>query len=573
MKNIILYSILFTSFLFSNTTCAEKLTGEDGIDKRFMKDIIKIEINNIENTNHYISSISSISNTGLKFLNFNTINCTEGEKRKLKFYQAIVELFGLSKRNFIIPKKIADNNHAEKDKLFGSLKDTQTFTPIIHGNKKYTKDNIQNILAYHKIDIQDVDIYDLQEKISNIKFDANETIGTIEKKLSIMIENNLKEYKENNSLADSLFAIAENKLLYQNHSWLAMNFYDTVDIKMIDQFKSIPIVRSDLITSDMDNKSYVYYMPKNNDKNDSSKYHYFLAKDGNINPISEMEATLHYFFDDKDTTIRKKRICQYENRYILLKQLFKKFKVNKFPKDFSCNLNITEIEKYKYNFVYVTSGEEGSESYGHTMLNVYRGERTSENKVENMPDDFTPDIHKATYNRKINISKDKSQNIKKDSNNSEIVSDEIYINFGVPEEKSSGFFNSIKGFFGGIYGVFTFHEESTFLPNNYNNRMIIKIPITALDKDPEKKLLLEAHLRHIQKHTQGQNSSNDILFKFPYKFISKNCAYIMSDLIEVPLPHLREKFNNESFFSFTPQDMFKLLEGEINVNQHQTSNP
>ncbi|CAA6798503.1 MAG: Unknown protein [uncultured Sulfurovum sp.] len=575
MKNLILYIFLFSSLLFSNETCEERLTGENGINKQFMKTITMLKIDDVENTDHYISASSNMSSTGLEFLNFNTKDCTAPQKRKLKFYQAIVELFGLNKGNFIIPEKIANNNHNEKDDLFESLDYTPVSTPVIHENHKYTKEHIQNILAYQKIDIQDVDINSLQEKILDISenFVANETIGSVEKKLSIMLGNNIKEYKASNSLADSFFAIAENKLLYNNPSWLAMNFYDTIDTKSIDDFTSIPIVRSDLITSDMDsNKSYVYYMPKNNDKNESSKYHYFLAKDGNINPASEMEATLHYFFDEEDSSIRKERICQYHNRYILLKQLFTKFKVNKFPKDFNCDLKKEDVSDYKYNFVYVTSGEENSETYGHTMLHVYRGERLQEEKVENTQDDLGASVFKSTINKIKTTSSKKQKNIE-DLNNSKMVSDDMYINFGVPDEESSGFVNKLKAFFGGLYGIFTFHEESTFLPRNYNNRMIIKVPITSLDKDLDKKLLLEAHLRHIQKHIQGQNSSNDILFKFPYKFVSKNCAYIMSDLIEVPLPHLREKFNKEKYFSFAPKDMFKLLEGEINVNQHQTSNP
>jgi hypothetical protein len=360
-----------------------------------------------------------MSSTGLEFLNFNTKNCTEAEKRKLKLYQAIVELFGLNKGIFIIPEKIANNNHDEKDELFESLNYTPISIPVIHENNKYTKEHIQNILAYQKIDIQDVDINDLQENILDISenFAPNETIGSVEKKLSEMIGNNIKTYKESNSLANSLFAIAENKLLYQNHSWLAMNFYDTVDTKNIDEFTSIQIVKSDLITSDMDsNKSYVYYMPKNNDKNESSKYHYFLAKDGNINPASEMEATLHYFFDEKDNAIQKERICKYANRYILLKQLFTKFKVDKFPKNFDCGLNIDEIEGYKYNFIYVTSGKENSETYGHTMLHVYRGERIKEEKIENTQDDLGANAHSSTFNKERNTSKKKVFNIK-DLNN------------------------------------------------------------------------------------------------------------------------------------------------------------
>lgn len=122
-----------------------------------------------------------------------------------------------------------------------------------------------------------------------------------------------------------------------------------------------------------------------------------------------------------------------------------------------------------------------------------------------------------------------------------------------------------------IYGEFSYHKSKTFLTRKYADRLVMQVPITILDNNISKKILFETHINHIAKHIKGENSTNEIIFKFPYRFISKNCAYIMTDLLEVPIPKLREKFNDESYYTFEPQDMFKLLEGEINVNQHKTA--
>ena len=300
------------------------------------------------------------------------------------------------------------------------------------------------------------------------------------------------------------------------------------------------------------------------DKNDSMKYHYFLAEDGVRNPRSELNATLHYFFDPKDTTQQQERIKKYENRYVLLKQLFEKYKVSKFPSTFQIKLNTDDIINHKYNFVYVTSGLGGDEAYGHTMLHIDRGLKATNTKPLA---DYSKSLNRdpSTVPMKTNTTQ-----IIKDSNNTSFSTDDLYINFGVPL-KEIGFLDKIKGLIGLIYGEFSYHKSKTFLTRKYADRLVMQVPITILDNNISKKILFETHINHIAKHIKGENSTNEIIFKFPYKFISKNCAYIMTDLLEVPIPELREKFNDKSYYTFEPQDMFKLLEGEINVNQHKTA--
>lgn len=574
MKRLIISTLLCSSLAIGNqSSCEEKL---EKVGKIFLSKItIEKAENYKEQTNHFISSVSnSSSSSALNFLDFDTTNCTEASKRKLKVYKAIVELFAINEGNFILNRETVNKAYTERDKIINSIdKNNELTIPIVSENKKYTKQSIQDILTYNKKDIDNINIKELEEKVLDMKrnFKSKIRLKEIHQKLSD-VTINLNEYKDKISTANFLFQIADNKKLYKNISWLAMNFYDSTETIStgINGGNDIQIVKSDLLTSDMDDtKNYIYFMDKSGktypDKNDSMNYHYFLAEDGVRNPRNELKATLHYFFDPKDINKKQERIKKYENRYILLKQLFEKYKVSKFPSIFKTELTENNVINNKYDLVYITSGVEGDEAYGHTMLHIDRGLKATNKKpmaessesLKKDPSDIAP-IQKKTS--KVII----------DSNNTSFTTDDLYINFGVPL-KEIGFLDEIKGLIGLIYGEFSYHRENTFLTRKYENRLVMQVPITFLDKDISKKILFETHINHIAQHIKGENSSNKILFKFPYKFISKNCAYIMSDLLEVPMPKLRKRFNDESYFSFEPKDMFKLLKGKINVNQHKTA--
>jgi len=570
MKKLILSTLLCSTLLIGN-----QVTCEEEVKKVGAKYLHKITIekagNYNEQTNHYISSVSSSTNSVLKFLEIDTTHCTEASKRKLKVYTAIVELFSINQGLFQLNRETVDKGYAERAQIVNSLdKNKELIIPVISENKKYTRLSIQNILKYNKKDIDSIDMKELQEKVLDMKLPSNVKLEDINQKLS-KITIDLKDYKDEISTADFLFRIADNKALYRNISWLAMNFYDSAETISTGEGggNDIQIIKSDLLTSDMgDTKNYIYFMDKYGktypDKNDSMDYHYFLAEDGVRNPRNELKATLHYFFDPKDTTQQQERIEKYENRYVLLKQLFEKYKVSKFPSTFQIKLNTDDIINHKYNFVYVTSGLGGDEAYGHTMLHIDRGFKATSTK---------PLAHYSkSLKRDASIVplKTNTTQIIQDSNNTSFTTDDLYINFGVPL-KEIGFLDKIKGLMGLIYGEFSYHKSKTFLTRKYADRLVMQVPITILDNNISKKILFETHINHIAKHIKGENSTNEIIFKFPYRFISKNCAYIMTDLLEVPIPKLREKFNDESYYTFEPQDMFKLLEGEINVNQHKTA--
>ena len=573
MKKLILSTLLCSSLLIGN-----QITCDKKVEQKGKKLLSKITISKAdqynEQTNHYISAVSSSSASSFDFLEIDTRNCTEPSKRKLKVYRAIVELFAINQGIFQLNQETVDKGYAERDNLIDSLnKNNELTIPVISENKKYTRQSIQDILEYNKRDIDNIDITELQNKVLDMKRSSTATLEDISKELSA-ITISLDDHKDKLSTADFLFRIADNKKFYKNISWLAMNFYDSTETISKGTGTSventIQIVKSDLLTSDMDDKkNYIYFMDKygktHPDKNNSIDYHYFLAEDGVRNPRNELEATLHYFFDPKEQSKQQERVKKYANRYVLLKQLFEKYKVSKFPSVFKTEVDENDIMGHKYDFVYVTSGKEGDEAYGHTMIHINRGLKATNNKpLAESSNDLVKDPSDKILTKKI-----KSQTVTNE-NNTSFTSDDLYINFGVPLTEIS-FLDKIKGLFGLIYGEFSYHTSQTFLTRKYANRLVMEVPITVLDKNISKRILFEANINHIAKHIKGEKSTNKIIFKFPYKFISKNCAYMMSDLLEVPLPELREKFNDESYFSFEPKDMFQLLEGEINVNQHTTA--
>ena len=613
MKRLII-SILFLSTFLLASNCEDELNVTRN---KSMKNIFDYKINALESTAHSLSRSNSSSSSlnELGFLEFESEDCTPKEKKKFKVYQSIVALFGINKGDFKIDRNISDHNYKEVNNFLLQGKDEfeneDILIPIVNENEKYTKQHIQYIVSYYKgknnLTIKDIDLNDLEKHINQVQ-DENKnnsalTLGGFEEKLSKHIyalktqtqaksKTKTKKVisKKKNEVSNFLFSIAEDKHFYKNPSWLAMNFYDTIlfDSFVDGQLLGTPIqtVKSDLIVDENQSSHYKYFMLKdgtiNKDKNISKNYHYFLAEDGIINPYNEMKATLHYFFNDKNK--RNERICEYYNRYILLKQLFKKYDIDKEELTLNCHeLDEDEVRGYRYSYIYVTSGKDSEEAYGHTMLYNYKGQKESNtesliNKTP-LPKNLMeiPIVTLATEDKKhivtitpSELNKTNEYNITISSNtkydyNSSYPADEVYINFGVPPIKNPNLWDKlsyqIKGFTGDINGQFNIHKSETFLTTDYKNRMIVKLPISVLDNDFDKKMLLAAHLQHIEK--------NHLRFKFPYKFISKNCAYIISDILEVPFPELRKRFNEEGYFSFAPKDVFNLLEGELNVNAHE----
>lgn len=613
MKKILLLTFILSISLWS-TSCDDELNTTKS---HLMQDVFHLEINRLEDTNHglsHSSSSSSNSKNDLGFLDAKAMDCTAIQQSKFKVYQAVVALFGINKGAFRIDDKIVNKNYNEVTSLLAQTydeeEDENTVLPVVSENEKSTGSHIQH-LVYHylKVSIDKVDLKKLEIAINDAKdtHDTNKivndknnmsslTLGQFTENLSnYIIADKIIKDKTNNKreIANFLFNIAEDKNFHKNTSWLAMNFYDTIGFAMDIKNGELPsyneeslsyawnqTIRSDLLV-DMNNSEYTYFMSKNgkiNDNNNRSSvlYHYFLAEDGVTNPYNELKATLHYFFDNNDTLIRHTRICEYNNRFILLKQLFKKYKVQKDVLNLRCNeQDEDEIRDYKYNYVYVTSGEDGDESYGHTMLHIDKGEKivSDVSAKGNIQEDVKkmPSIDNETKSKsetksttqKLSSSTSTPSSVK--DNNQSVKPIDLYINFGVPPMEKTNFIKKIsyqlKGLYGGIYGKFNTHTSETFLSKDYGNRMVVKVPIVALDKDINKKILLEAHIQHILKNQER--------FKFPYKFISKNCAYIISDILEVPLPKLRNKFNKEGYLSFAPKDIFKLLEDDINVNAHQ----
>jgi len=576
MRELLIY-IFFSNFLLADQISCDKLV--DKVGEEFLATMTLKKVDEIDNKNHYISasSTSHISKSSLKILSIDTKECSVGKQRDLKVYRAIVELFAINKGVFVIEKEIADRNHEEKKTILKGIQENMVI-PVISNNKKYTKQYIQDILAFNGKDIDSVDIDRLKEKIKIMKenFSNKESLRSIKDKLFEISKDIHSTKKE--SVADFLFRIADNKQFYKNFSWLAMNFYDSIETVMLEDEDGnllrtpFDIAKSDLITSDMnDTTNYIYFMDKNgnidSNKSDFIDYHYFLSEDGTRNPRNELKATLHYFFDSKEISVRSKRIKKYENRYVLLKQLFKVYSVDSFPSDFELSFDISDILLHKYKLVYVTIGKKGDESYGHTMLHIYKGDKLNEKPIEEEKCDEVKNKDISDTDCK----ESNTSNVENDLNNSKLSENNLYINFGVPL-KDIGFIDKIKGFFGKIYGEFTIHEEETYLSTQYKDRMVMRIPISIFEQNIDKKILFEAHIEHIKQHSRGQKTDNKIFFTFPYRFISKNCAYIMTDLLEVPIPEIREKFNNEKFFSFAPKDMFQLLKENLNVNQHDTKN-
>jgi len=567
MKKIIVLFLIILSFSYADNTlnsqkiCAEKLEKikDTDFNTTILPAIEEVDLR------HSFSSSSSTGKT-LNFLNFDTKVCTKDDGEAIEHYWSIVSLFSLNTGKILIPKKRVDEYDEETEEY--SIE--KPFIPT--DNEKVAKNNIRKILKYYtstgqfgdkNITINDFNIIDLDKKLVELRNSFNKddketldlTLLDVNNKLlhklnKILAESNVtKMIKDRKSPAIFLSKIAKAKKMYNNYSWFAMNFYNKEYQEAIDEYGHIletPIsyVESELITNDMNDSTKKYYLLKNGKINKNmhlSKYHYFLAEDGNKNPLHEMEATLHYFFDDvEDVNKTNEKVKKYMNRYVLLKQLFKG---NDTFQQASKDINSSNIStNMEFFYGYFTTGKDSSESFGHSVLLVKtKGEYHSTNMNKSLDKRF------AKNNPQINIT-----NMK-----------EFYLNFAVDNPKE-GFFSglayNINGMVGNINGKFKIQKQLE-IDEGYKHRMLVKFPITALNNDIDKKELLSAQIEHIQ-----DNIGN---FQIPYRFMSKNCAYVFANILEVPFPDLRDKFNETGYFTFKPKDVIELLKGKIDVSKHE----
>jgi hypothetical protein len=516
-------------------------------------------------------SFSSSSSTGkdLDFLDFDTKICKKSDGESITHYWSIVSLFALNTGHILIPEKRVKEYDAEIEEY--SIE--KPFIPT--DNEKIAKENIRKILRYYNslgefedknITINDFNIISLDKRLIKLRnsFPTNENNNTalsftlmdadsllLSKLKEILRESKVeKRIQKRKNPAIFLSKIIKVKKMYNNHSWFAMNFYNKQYQEVMDKYGNFletpfDYVESELITNDMNDtgKKYQYYILKdgkiNKDINFTTKYHYFLAEEGIRNPLKEMEATLHYFFDNPNKT--QTRTCEdYPNRYILLKQLFKgNDTFQKATRDIKCSRISTKIDFF---YGYFTTGRDNSESFGHSVLLIKtKGEYRSTNIKNSL------DTRYAKNNPKVNIT-----NMK-----------EFYLNFAV-DDPEEGFFNglayNVNGMIGNINGTFKIQKQPE-IDKGYRHRMLVQFPITALNNNTDKRELLSAQIEHIQ-----DNIGN---FQIPYRFVSKNCAYVFANILEVPFPELRDKFNDRGYFTFKPKDIIDLMKGKIDVSKHK----
>ena len=572
MKKILIILIL----MIANIAYAEDTFDSQKLCANKLKEITSVAFYELPlpaieevDLRHSFSSSSS-SGKDLDFLDFDTKICKKSDGKAIENYWSIVSLFALNTGHILIPKK----RMKEYDEEIEEYSIEKPFIPT--NNEKIAKENIKKILTYYNylgafedknVTINDFNITDLDTKLvalrdsfptdENNNSSLNFTLLDANDKLLSTLKGILKKSKnkgmtqKRKSPAIFLSKIIKVKKMYNNHSWFAMNFYNQEHQEIMDKYGNIlktPLnfVESELITNDMNDttKKYKYYLLKNGtinkDINSTSKYHYFLAEDGNKNPLTEMEATLHYFFDNPMKT--QKRACEdYPNRYVLLKQLFRgndSFK--EATKNINCSNKISSDMKFWYG--YFTTGKDTSESFGHSVLFIQTKGEYKLIKMENALDN-----NYAKNNPKINITN----------------MDEFYLNFFVDRPKK-GFLNGLSynfnGMIGGINGMFKIQKQPK-IDNGYKNRMLVLFPIIALDNDKDKRELLSAEIEHIQ-----DNINN---FQIPYHFMSKNCAYVISNILEVAFPDLRKKFNTTGYFTFKPKDVIQLMKGKIDVSKHK----
>ena len=405
MKKTLLISLLILVNLYGSSmneqeSCENHL--KEVIEKKFFSKLPVLAISELDLTHSFSSS--SIMSEGLDFLKYDTKICTKHDGETIEHYWSIVSLFALNTGSILVSKERAKEYEAETEEFAIE----NPFLPT--DNERRIKENIKRIINYYqsyeelKTTINDYNITVLDKQLQNLRNSFidkhNKEKLTLNLKkvnkqlLSVLkMKSSKKTLKENRkNPAIFLSKIVEAKRFYNNPSWLAMNFYNKEILKATDEDGGIlenPFIHieSELLTKDMNDTKgkYKYILLKNGeknlDKNQSKKYHYFLAEEGIINPMNEMKATLYYFFDDSSKT--KDRVCNdYPNRYVLLKQIFKDN--DTFQKASQGVICPRLSAKMKFSYGYFTTGKDTSESFGHSILYI---ESTGKYKRKKKPVD------------------------------------------------------------------------------------------------------------------------------------------------------------------------------------------
>jgi len=562
MKKLFLITLIIFNISYAEETneCKKHIENIESNDSLFLMDNLTISAIDEIDLAHQFSSLSSKSK-GLSYLAFDNLDkCKPEDRKRLRHYWSLVSLFTIHDGEVLVDEesiKVENKEMKEIEEITGE----QFYFPT--QNVQKTTENLKAILQFYNKNISTVNIKKLANKIKKFRNGA-EYVGTTLYKISEKMRNIIHELKESKEIATAtyLFSIAKSKKFYNHPSWLAMNFYNKQkeEIDLQDISKSRTYIESELITDLDSNISYKYFMSNKgifndiDDINKSLAYHYFLSEDGVKSPSKEMKATLHYFFDNNVT--REQRSCkEYYNRYVLLKQLFRK--IQEFPQ-----INCSHIEN-QFEYGYFTTGKNSDESFGHSILHVITTDKNRKKRT----------IIKSNQKFLANVSfqpiqyKEKRLNDNDilDNNSTESIND-YYINFALNEPKNMNFFDKIKYDFNGIVGnsngQFT-KADQLAIGDNYRGRMLVLFPIKELTTDRDKQELFSAHIQHILR-----NKNN---FRMPYYFASKNCAYVIENLLEVPFPELRKKFNDTGYFSFSPKDVIFLLKGKIDVSKHKAN--
>lgn len=566
MKKIflIITIILNISYAKENIDCSKHIEYMESNDSLFLMDNLSMSAINEIDLAHQFSSFSSKSN-GLNFLSFDNLDtCKPEDRKKIRHYWSLVALFSINQGEILVSEASRKIENKEM-KIIEEELGEKFYYPTQNSQK--TTENLKAILNFYNRKLSTINLEKLAKKIKNFKA-GEKYIGITLTKLSDEMSKIIDSLAESNEIATAsyLFTIAKSKKFYINPSWLAMNFYnkqkEEIDIHQ-DFSKTRAYIESELITDFDGNISYKYFSSATgklnsiDETNNSQAFHYFLAEDGVKSPLKEMEATLHYFFEKEDNRTREKRACiDYHNRYVLLKQLFKE--ISAFPK-INCKQSLNQFE-----YGYFTTGKDSDESFGHSILHIITTDKNNKSKIiKKTKQKYTADLsfQSLPYDTKNSI-----QNSQQDTNSSNESINDYYLNFALNEPHNMSFFDKIKydinGIIGNSNGQFTKAGQLT-IGNNYKGRMLVLFPIEELTTDKDKQELFSAHIAHILK-----NKDN---FRMPYYFASKNCAYVIENLFEVPFPDLRKKFNEMGYFSFTPKDIIYLLKGKIDVSKHKAN--
>jgi len=112
-----------------------------------------------------------------------------------------------------------------------------------------------------------------------------------------------------------------------------------------------------------------------------------------------------------------------------------------------------------------------------------------------------------------------------------------------------------------LYQEVRLQRSEAFLVYTYNN-LIVKFPITFIENNYDKKLLLAIHLKHISIHS-------DFKFKISYKFLDKNRNYILSKILEVSFPKFSNKMKKKD--SYSSKNILNAMNSEIDISRHEAT--